>query len=482
MPKINKLPKDLEASLPKIRDEWLKIGLCTDPADRAAAEKGADLAYETAGLEKPKIKIWLNSPDEGAIAATMLAGTKQAGDQVKDQVWAQVGYQVWAQVRAQVRDQAWAQVGDQVWAQVRDQVGDHVGDQVRDQVWAQVGDQVWDQVWAQAWDQVRAQVGDQVWDQVWAQVRAQVWAQVRDQVRAQVRDQVWDQVWAQVWAQVRDQVRAQVGAQVRAQVRDQVRDQVWDQVRDQVRAQVRDQVWAQVWAQVRDQVWDQVWAQVWAQVRDQVRAQVGRAAYGQHDASWLAFYKVFENLVPETKKLKGLWQVSQSCGWWWPFESAVIFTDRPKTVLFDQNSNLHCEDGPAIEYRDGFKVHSWHGNRVPAHWIKDKDDLDPNEVLRIANVEQRAAGCQIIGWNKMLDHLPHKIIDSDPNPQHGDLIEVTLEGLPEPEWYLRFECPRNGTMMEGVNKRELSEPTVFAAQAWKSPLPDHLFNYPKTRS
>ena len=418
MPKINKLPKDLEASLPKIRDEWLKIGLCTDPADRAAAEKGADLAYETAGLEKPKIKIWLNSPDEGAIAATMLAGTKQAGDQVKDQVWAQVGYQVWAQVRAQVRDQAWAQVGDQVWAQVRDQVGDHVGDQVRDQVWAQVGDQVWDQVWAQAWDQVRAQVGDQVWDQVWAQVRAQVWAQVRDQVRAQVRDQVWDQVWAQVWAQV----------------------------------------------------------------RDQVRAQVGRAAYGQHDASWLAFYKVFENLVPETKKLKGLWQVSQSCGWWWPFESAVIFTDRPKTVLFDQNSNLHCEDGPAIEYRDGFKVHSWHGNRVPAHWIKDKDDLDPNEVLRIANVEQRAAGCQIIGWNKMLDHLPHKIIDSDPNPQHGDLIEVTLEGLPEPEWYLRFECPRNGTMMEGVNKRELSEPTVFAAQAWKSPLPDHLFNYPKTRS
>ena len=410
MPKINKLPKDLEASLPKIRDEWLKIGSCTDPADRAAAEKGADLAYETAGLEKPKIKIWLNSPDEGAIAATMLAGTKQAGDQVR----AQVGDQVWAQVRAHVGDQ----VRDQVRAQVGDQVGGQVGAQVRAQVW----DQVWHQVGDQVWAQVRAQVGDQVWDQVWDQVRAQVWAQVWDQVRAQVWDQVWDQVGGQVGAQVRDQVR------------------------------------------------------------DQVRAQVGRAAYGQHDASWLAFYKVFENLVPETKKLKGLWQVSQSCGWWWPFESAVIFTDRPKTVLFDQNGNLHCEDGPAIEYCDGFKVYSWHGNRVPAHWIEGKDGLNPNEVLRVVNVEQRAAGCQIIGWGKMLDHLPHKIIDSDPNPQHGDLIEITLEGLPEPEWYLRFDCPRNGMMMEGVNKRELAEPTVFAAQAWKSPLPDHLFNYPKHRS
>ena len=58
-----------------------------------------------------------------------------------------------------VRDQVWNQVGDQVWAPVRDQVG------------AQVGAQVWDQVWAP----VRAQVRDPVWDQVWDQVRDQVW-------------------------------------------------------------------------------------------------------------------------------------------------------------------------------------------------------------------------------------------------------------------------------------------------------------------
>ena len=184
---IEPLTKEQELLLPAIRDEWIGVGLSTAPANRAEAERGVALAYKAAGLTPPGLIIWLDSPVAGAIGACLLA---------------------------QVRDQVRAQVWDQVGAQVRDQV--------RAQVWDQVGAQVWDQV------------GAQVWDQVVAQVRAQVSAQVRAQVRAQVS--------AQVWTQVRAQVSAQVSAQV------------WDQVRDQVSAQVWTQVRAQVWDQVRAQV------------------------------------------------------------------------------------------------------------------------------------------------------------------------------------------------------------------------------------
>ncbi len=152
MSRIDRLTKQQVELMAKVRDEWLSIGLCTEPADRERAQNAVNQAYEAAKLPPPKIIIWLGSPLAGAIGATMLSA--------RAQVMAQVGDQVWAQVRAQV----WAQVGDQVWAQVRDQVGDQVGAQV----WAQVGAQVR----AQVGDQVRAQVGDQVW----AQVGDQVWA------------------------------------------------------------------------------------------------------------------------------------------------------------------------------------------------------------------------------------------------------------------------------------------------------------------
>jgi len=142
MKKLETLTPEQTAILPTKRDEWISRGLSTEPANRAEAERGVELAYRAAGLEPPRFMIWVDSPYAGAFAQALAPGIIAA---VGDQVGAQVGDQVWDQVRAQVRDQ----VRDQVWAQVRAQVRD----QVRDQVGAQVRAQVWAQVWAQ----VRAQ-------------------------------------------------------------------------------------------------------------------------------------------------------------------------------------------------------------------------------------------------------------------------------------------------------------------------------------
>jgi len=125
------LTKEQKDFIPIVRDEWIKVGLCTDPANRPEAERGIALVYLAANLTPPKTIIWCESPLAGAIAASQLA-------QVRAQVRAQVGDQVAAQVWTQVRAQVGAQVGDQVRAQVRDQVRA----QVRAQVGAQVGDQV----------------------------------------------------------------------------------------------------------------------------------------------------------------------------------------------------------------------------------------------------------------------------------------------------------------------------------------------------
>jgi hypothetical protein len=56
--KIEKLTKRQEAMLPRVRDEWLRIGLSTEPADRADAEAGVREAYAAAGLAAPSLFIW----------------------------------------------------------------------------------------------------------------------------------------------------------------------------------------------------------------------------------------------------------------------------------------------------------------------------------------------------------------------------------------------------------------------------------------
>jgi len=172
-------------------------------------------------------------------------------------------------------------------------------------------------------------------------------------------------------------------------------------------------------------------------------------------------------------------KLARSVCWWAAWDGLAIVSDRPRTVRFE-NGLLHSEKGKAVEFSDGWGVSSWFGTIIPDHWLES--GLDPMEVLRTENAEQKAAGCQIIGWPTMLSHLDHKVIDSEEDPQKGSLIELSLEGLPEPELYLKFNCPRNGEMMEGVNKHELSVKTVMAAHAWKQNIPLEMFNYPTQRT
>ncbi len=277
--RIEALPPDVD--LIAIREEWLRIGLSTEPADRETAEAGVEQAYLSAGLEPPGAVIWLRSPLEGAAAAAMLAGS-----------------------------------------------------------------------------------------------RGQVLDQVLDQVRGEVRSEVADQVL--------DQVRGEVGGEVLGEVRSEVRSEVADQVLDQVRGEVGGEVVIQVW----------------------------RAVYGQHDADWLGFYSAF-SFLSVTERVQGLQAIARSAGWWWPFRGVAVLTERPNTLNRDDQGRLHCEDGPAILYPDGWGVWAWHGTRIPKKAIEQDGWLTVERIREQENAEVRRALRELYGEARYLSESGFDLLDAD---------------------------------------------------------------------
>ena len=72
--------------------------------------------------------------------------------------------------------------------------------------------------------------------------------------------------------------------------------------------------------------------------------------------------------IGETERLRGLWAIAKSAGWIVPHEHVCWIAERPETLCTDTHGRLHCADGPALRYRDGWSVYSWKGVRTPA-WI-----------------------------------------------------------------------------------------------------------------
>ena len=167
-------------------------------------------------------------------------------------------------------------------------------------------------------------------------------------------------------------------------------------------------------------------------------------------------------------------------------EDFCIVSDFPEVLRVDKESRPHCENGPSHRWRDGWSLYHWHGVRVPDHWIEDRENLDPAEVLRAENVEQRAAGAAIVGWPKMLSVLQAKVVDDSGSGDIGQLIEMTLPGLDRPGRFLKACCPRNGVIVEGVpyvsDVDGLPIETAIAAQAWRIGDPQSEYQHPPRRT
>jgi hypothetical protein len=74
--KIDKLTPEQEAMLPVYEEKYLKIGLSTEPCDRARSEKAIMDSYKYLKLSPVKRILWADSPFMGAKLAASLAEGK----------------------------------------------------------------------------------------------------------------------------------------------------------------------------------------------------------------------------------------------------------------------------------------------------------------------------------------------------------------------------------------------------------------------
>lgn len=133
---------------------------------------------------------------------------------------------------------------------------------------------------------------------------------------------------------------------------------------------------------------------------------------------------------------------------------------------------LHHPQEAALVCRDGWMVHAWHGTRVPAEWIERRQDIDPRLALTHKNIEQRRALAEIIGWDRVLQQLQPRVIDTDPDAQIGQLLEVELPDSGKSR-FLRVRCPTGRDFVLSV---PLQMRTALQANAWTYDLRPDQYN------
>lgn len=152
------------------------------------------------------------------------------------------------------------------------------------------------------------------------------------------------------------------------------------------------------------------------------------------DAYWAAFYKFCEWLKPDiyskedSETLDWFDKLIRSCGPCWPYESYCLMTDFPEVATYDDAELLHNEEGPALAYRDGYKIYAINGvtisdpRIVENPWdlsledIENCDDEDIRTIMqsRWCYEEIDSAGDRVgSGGGRWLKETGAKEIDTD---------------------------------------------------------------------
>jgi len=228
-------------------------------------------------------------------------------------------------------------------------------------------------------------------------------------------------------------------------LRDEVRRQLRRQLSRAVRAKVCDEVRACVHQELRQQV---------RQLRDQIQAQLrsefphpffelGDAAFGLHDAPWLATCDFFSRIGVEWLSPVFPWMAlaRAGAGWWWPFSSVAIVTSAPSLLKRDPENRLHCETGPALAYPDGWAIWAIHGVAVPKKVVTNPQSLGVEEIIQEPDLAVRRVMLERFGYERFVREAALEPVQVD---RFGRLYRLdlrwtepialveVLNGTPEP--------------------------------------------------
>jgi len=113
------------------------------------------------------------------------------------------------------------------------------------------------------------------------------------------------------------------------------------------------------------------------------------------------------------QKLSGLNKTAQNAGWALPHEGVCWISERHCVVNQDERGRIHCEDGPAIAYPDGFSVYGWHGVRVPEIIITKPSQITPKKINEETNAEIRRVMIERYGYGRFVKNMGAKMIGED---------------------------------------------------------------------
>ena len=134
----------------------------------------------------------------------------------------------------------------------------------------------------------------------------------------------------------------------------------------------------------------------------------------------------FYDYCPDLKERMQLWSdFREAAVAYNPFNKVVFVCDFPTKVSYDERSTLHCSNGPALSFSDGYSLYSYNGVTIEPDVITHPQRLTATRIEFEQNAELRRVYIEIYGLQRFLLDTNARVISSD---SCGTLYKKEMRG------------------------------------------------------
>jgi len=165
-------------------------------------------------------------------------------------------------------------------------------------------------------------------------------------------------------------------------------------------------------------------------------------------------YFKYSQLIIKAKEL-GL-------GYFYDYKDTLHLIPVP-IILCDEQGRPHSTKKPAIYWKGGEKLYYLRGVKLEKEWWSKivNDELKPEEVFAIDNLEHRQVAYEFMDKTKMKSLKDYKVLDEVKDDGYGypmKIISFSVKEVLQPLKYLNCFCPSTGREYYiGTNKDTCNE-------------------------
>lgn len=388
---MDTMTPEQERDIVECCEECLRIATCCDPADRPRAEAAISQMYAMLGVAPP-VYVWCSSPATATIARSLMG---PGGDTL----------------HIAFRDQLNAELRDSLGAALKAPLGDRFPAALRAEIWGTL--------WTALQGSIRDIVYDALRESLSTSVHDALWSSLWSSLRASLLSSLWDSLRGPLHASLRGSLQTALQVALDGRLRDSLRESLGHSVLDSLHDSLLDSLWGSLG--------DAMGTMFGASIRNTLKS----FSWGQHEQHWISYYLFGARFVEYPAKERAILQLwaeaAASCGWWWPGKRVCYVCERPAVCRINERWVPHCEDGPAIAFRDGWAI--W---AIDGVWLgRDGEQIvmrPETQALTQIDAEEsndiRSIRIERFGWPRYLREADCRVIDTRTHPR-----EMTPEVL-----------------------------------------------------